>query len=61
MRCSAPQALKKDLRGFFVGRARIRRGFGSEQVKTAVQAEKQREQAEKGRKQTRYTHELRGK
>ena len=35
--------------------------FVPEQIAAAVEADRQREQAERGRKQTRYTHELRGR
>ena len=51
----------KALRQVSADYERAKRVFGPEQVKAAVQADKQREQAEKGRKQTWYTHEPRGR
>ena len=51
----------KTLRQVSADYERVKRVFGPEQVAAAVQADRQREQAERGRKQTRYTHELRGR
>ena len=43
----------KALRQVSADYERVKRGFGPEQVEAAVEADKQREQAEKGRKRPR--------
>ena len=44
---------RRGLRFFFSDYERVNRVFGPEQVEAAVEADKQREQAEKGRKRPR--------
>ncbi|MEE0767731.1 MAG: hypothetical protein UIK34_09295 [Christensenellales bacterium] len=51
--CRKSGAKNKALRQAFAGYERVKRVFGPEQVAAAVQADKQREQAEKGRKRPR--------
>ena len=51
----------RGLRFFFSDYEQVKRVFGPQEVEQAVEADKQREQAEKGRKQTWYTHEPRGR
>ena len=53
-----PQVLwKRNLRVFLFSAdyTRVKRVFGPEQVEAAVEADRQREQAEKGRKQPRHS------
>ena len=45
----------KKLRQISADYTRVKRVFGPEQVAAAVEADKQREQAEKGRKRPRYS------
>ena len=53
-RLMAAKTENRKLRQISAGYARVKRVFGPEQVAAAVEADRQREQAERGRKRPRH-------